>query len=351
MKTIIILIILLGVNAFFASAEIAFISLNQYTLKKKIREKNAKAKKIQKMLQNPSRFLALIQVGVTLAGFITSASASQSFVDNLAPVICKALPFISISVASSVAMLIITICIAFLSLIFGELVPKRIAMKNAEKMAYASVNILYIIDKIFAPVIWLLTKTTDAITKLCRIPAQNTEAVAEETIRSMVEESKKTGDIEIGEGNMIEKVFQLNDKTAGQIMTDAQDVVIIDINSDLKTMISLVSEYKYTRIPVYEGRWNNIVGIVHIKDILLKVAKVKGEFSLKDIVRYIEKVPKNTKIDDVLTDLRKSQGHMAVVEDARGKMIGIITVEDILEEIVGEIYDEHDVRKKQNKLT
>lgn len=350
---IVVLIILILLNAFFASSEIAFISMNEYELAKNTKLKNnlgKKSRRISRLLENPSKFLSLIQVGVTLAGFLASAKASTAFADDLANVMANIFTSVSITVLHNISMVLITIILSLATLIFGELVPKRVAMASPEKIAYKAISVLYVLNIIFAPIIIFLTKSTDFIAKLLRVPEKEDEAVTEDTLVALIMESKKAGKIEKNEGTILKKVFKMNDILVQDIMTPYKKVVAIDVNAKATDILKLIEKTKYTRIPVFDKEKKNIIGIVHNKDILLKLYKDKKNFNIKEVMRKVNKAKENEIIDDVLLKLRKSKIHLAVIEDENKKMVGIVTLEDILEELVGEIYDEYDTGNKDGKI-
>lgn len=341
---ILILIILILINAFFAGSEIAYITLNDYTLDKQVKKGNKKAKKIKKILENQSGFLSLIQVGVTLAGFLASAFAADTFVEKLLPLFAN-MP-IDIGIIKNLLMVLITILISFLTLIFGELVPKKIGINYAEKIAYATIDILFVISKIFKPFIILLTKITNLITKNMEITDDERKIVLEEQIKAMLDSGVEEGSLKESEKNVIENALELNDKKVKDVMTKFDDVICVSINSSIQDIITIVQKYKYSRLPVYGKDKKNIVGVLHTKDLIIKIAKSKGTLEIEDVVRPILRVSKMKKIDKVLILMKKAKNHIAVVENSKNEMIGLITMEDIIEELVGEIYDEYDSFKK-----
>ena len=268
LSQLIVLLILILLNAYFAATEIAFISLNDAKIEKKAKEGNKKAKQIEKMLKNPSKFLATIQIGITLAGFLSSAFASDAFADILAPALNNIFPSISVEVFKGVSIIIITIILSFFTLVFGELVPKRLAMKYYEKISYATIGIIRIISVITAPFVKILTVTTNVITKLFGISEDDEEIVTEEEIKMMIDEGEEKGTIEQEEKEMINNIFEFNDITASEVMTHRTDVYAIEISSNIYDFIAQIDEYKYSRIPVYEETIDDIKGILFIKDLL-----------------------------------------------------------------------------------
>ena len=341
MGQILILIILILLNAFFAASEIAFISLNDAKIDIQAKEGNKKAKKIKNMLQNPSKFLATIQIGITLAGFLSSAFAADHFAGQLAPVLNNLVPAISLYMWNVISIVLITIVLSYFTLIFGELVPKRIAMKNSEKIAYGSIGIIRAISIIMAPFVKFLTFSTNVVSKIFGVSETDEETVTEEEIRMMVDVGEENGTIEEKEKTMINNVFEFNDKIVSEIMVPRTEIYALDMNLTLAEAIEeLTEEFTYSRIPVYEETIDHIKGIVYIKDILLSTQKKNTK--IKNLVRDAYFVPETKPVNELFEELRKNRTQIAVVVDEYGGTSGIVTMEDILEEIVGEIYDEYD---------
>lgn len=339
---IFIIIILILLNAFFAATEIAFISLNDAKISKQAKEGNKKAKKIKEMLVNPSRFLSIIQIGITFAGFLSSAFAAESFANKLAPVLNNLLPQISLEIWNNISIIIITIILSYFTLIFGELVPKRIAMKNPEKLAFVSIDIIKAISAITSPFVKILTVSTNIISKLFGVSEKNEEVVTEEEIRMMVDVGEEKGAIAEDEKDMINNVFEFNDIVVSEIMIPRTEIFAIEINKSISQIIEELSEdfIRYSRIPVYDENIDNIEGIIYLKDILL-CAKNKNA-KIEDLIKEAYFVAETKPINELFTELRKSRKQIAMVVDEYGGISGMVTMEDILEEIVGEIYDEYD---------
>ena len=339
--SIIILIILILINAFFASAEIAFISLNDAKIDIQAKEGNNKAKKIQNMLKNPSKFLATIQIGVTLAGFLSSAFASDTFADKLAPILNTWLPSVSISTWKSISIIIITIILSYFTLVFGELVPKRIAMKYYEKVSFASIGVIKTISVITAPFVKFLTFSTNIVSKLFGVTGEEEDNVTEEEIRMMVDVGEEKGTIKEEEKEMINNVFEFNDKFASEIMVPRNKIFALDIDMTIAEVIEKLSEdMRYSRIPVYDENMDNIKGIIYIKDLL--ISNKNKNSKIKSLVKEAYFVSETKRVNELFQELRKDKKQIAIVLDEYGGTAGMVTMEDILEEIVGEIYDEYD---------
>lgn len=338
---LIFLFILILLNAYFAATEIAFISLNDAKIEKQAKDGNKKAKQIQKMLKNPSKFLATIQIGITLAGFLSSAFASDAFAGMLAPVLNEWMPFISIETWQNISIVIITIILSFFTLVFGELVPKRLAMKYYEKISFATIGVIKGISVVTAPFVKLLTWSTNLVSKIFGVGEQEEEIVTEEEIKMMVNQGEEKGSIEENEKELINNVFEFNDIIASEIMTYRTDIYAIEINEDIYGILDEIDEYKYSRIPVYEETIDDIKGILFLKDIL-KLVSTRKEFKIADIMRDAYFVPESKPIDEIFEELQANKMQMAIVVDEYGGTAGLLTMEDILEELVGNIFDEYD---------
>lgn len=341
LTSIIVLVILILLNAYFAATEIAFISLNDSKVEKNAKEGNKKAKQILKMLQSPSKFLATIQIGITLAGFLSSAFASDAFADMLAPVLNNLIPSISVEVWRGISIVIITIILSFFTLVFGELVPKRLAMKYYEKIAYATIGVIKLISIVTAPFVKLLTFSTNMISKIFGVGEAEEEVVTEEEIRMMIDEGEEKGTIERGEKQLLNNVFEFNDIIVSEIMTPRTDIYGIDLNENIKEKLNEIDEFKYSRIPIYDENIDDIKGILYVKDIL-KPLKDNEKIDVKKLMREPYFVPESKDIDELFKEMQQNKVQMAIAIDEYGGTAGLITMEDILEELVGNIFDEYD---------
>ncbi len=344
MTQILVLAVLIFVNAFFAATEIAFISLNDAKIEKQAKEGNKKAKQIKKMLKEPSRFLATIQIGITLAGFLSSAFAADAFADDLAPLMESLIP-LGLQVWESISIVLITIILSYFSLVFGELVPKRLGMKNSEKIAFGTVGIVRTIAAFTSPFVKLLTASTNGISKIFGISVTDEETVTEEEIRMMVDVGEEKGSIEEEERELINNVFEFNDKVVSEVMIHRKDIYAIDIESDISDILKELDEYKYSRIPVYEENVDNIVGLLFIKDLIANVNK-KEKVKISNLLREAYFVSENKPINELFKDLQRNKHQIAIVLDEYGGTAGLITMEDIIEELVGNIFDEYDDEEK-----
>lgn len=341
LSQIFVLFILILLNAYFAASEMAFISLNDAKIERQAKEGNKKAKQIEKMLKEPSKFLATIQIGITLAGFLSSAFASDAFADILAPALNNIFPAVSVETFKGISIVIITIILSFFTLVFGELVPKRLAMKYYEKVAYASIGIIRFISIIASPFVKILTKSTNLISKWFGISENEEETVTEEEIKMLIDEGEEKGTIKLEEKEMINNIFEFNDITASEVMTHRTDIFAVDINSNIEDILEELDDYKYSRVPVYDETIDSIEGILFVKD-LLKYFRTESKVEIKNIMREAYFVSENKPINELFKDLQRNKMQMAIVIDEYGGTAGLVTMEDLLEEIVGNIFDEYD---------
>ncbi len=324
---IIILAILILINGIFAATEIAFLSLNKYELHKKIKEGNNKAVKILNLINDSSTFLSTIQISITLSGFLASAFAAESFASELASIITiQGLPE---STLTSILIVLITIVLSYFTLVFGELIPKKIGLIYSEKIAYGMVNPINIVIKIFKPFIIILRSSVNLIMSLLKL--EKKEEDAEDAIKDSIVESK----LDDFEKDILFNIFDFDDKTIDKAMTPLKDVKVIDINDSITDIIKEIKKYKYTRFPVTKD--GKIIGVVNIKDFIIKNTK---NFNVKKHVKELTRIEHDMITDDAYLLLSTNHCMMAAVEK-NGEIIGIVTLEDIIEELIGNIYDEY----------
>ncbi len=344
MLQLLLLFVLIGINAFFAASEIAIISLNKQRIKKLAEEGNSTAVLLQKLVNEPSKFLATIQVGVTLAGLMASAVAAESFADNLTEYIkTLGLP-INSSIINGFSIVIITLFLSYFTLVLGELVPKRIAMQTPERISKLAAKPLAMMAKITHPFIALLSFSTNLVIRLLGgNPSQEEEKITEEEIRLMVDVGQEKGVIRSAEKEMINNIFEFDNTAVSEVMTHRIDVVALGLDATLQEILETIITEKFSRIPVYNETIDDIVGILHMQDLFPFLANPNAApFELLKIVKEPYFVPNSKKTDELLKELQKNKIHMAVVIDEYGGTAGVVTVEDLLEEIVGNIFDEHD---------
>ncbi len=349
MIEIIVLVVLIVLNAFFAASEIALISLNDNKVKTMADEGHPKMKLLQALLAEPSRFLATIQIGITLAGFMASAFAAEKFASQLVDLLLQQGVPLSQALLSTLSVALITLILSYFTLVFGELVPKRLAMRKAEPIAMFAARPLTILSAITAPFVKLLTGSTNLVVRLFGVdPHEQDEQVTEEEIRMMVDLGKERGTIQESEKIMINNVFEFDNKTVSEIMTHRTHIVGIPLHYSLQQLVELIQSERFTRFPVYEDRIDNIIGLLHAKDILPFIADCDGkQFDLKSVIRKPLFIPSSLKTDEAFRDMQKRKLHMAIVLDEYGGTAGIVTIEDLIEEIVGNIFDEYDEEEKE----
>ncbi len=347
---LVLLFALILVNAFFAMSEIAIISLNDNKIERLAEEGHKKARQVMKLTKNSSNFLSTIQIGVTLAGFLTSASASQSFVELLSGSIRKIPLFAdNFGFVKGLSVVLITVVTSYFSLVLGELAPKKIAMANPEKISFRVVGVLLFVQKATIPFVKILSVSTNAVVRLFGIdPHADPESVTEEEIRMMVDVGEEKGVIEDVQKEMINNIFEFDDLDAGDIMTHRTDMVAIEADDPLEDVVRLSVEEGRSRIPVYEEDPDNIIGVVYIKDLLPYVGhQLPKETTLRSIMREAYYIPETKNCGDLFTEMTETRTQIAIVVDEYGGTAGLVTIEDLLESIVGNIQDEYDDEEEE----
>ncbi len=343
-QQILLQIILILINAFFAATEIAVISLNTTKLKKLADEGDKYAPRLLKMAENPSGFLSTIQIGITLAGFLGSAFAADNLAEYILPLfINMGLPA---GISRTISVIIITLIISFFTLIFGELVPKRIAQQKAFAVAKFSSGVISVTAKIMRPVVWLLSATTNLILRIFRLKEDgDKESVTEDDIKLMVDAGGESGSIEADEKEWIQNVFEFNDINVSEIMTREPDVVSFQVETPESEILETIKETGLSRFPVYDENINDILGILNARDFLISINS--GNYQgIRGLLRSAYMVPDSIHADKLFSDMQARKTHIAIVVDEYGQTVGIVTLEDLLEEIVGNIYDEFDPQEE-----
>ena len=337
---IVIIIILTGINAFFSSAEMAIVSLNKNKLKILIEDGNKKAILLDNLLQEPSKFLSTIQVGITLAGFFASASAAT----GLSQYLSSALRPLNIPYSNQISMILITFLLSYITLVFGELIPKRIALRNSEKIALSSIGVVVFISKLFSPFVKFLTFSTNLVLTILKMKEDNIEEkVSKEELRSLVEVGKEHGVINETEQEMIENIIEFDEKIAREIMIPRTKVFLIDKNISIHELFENKEIGKYSRIPVYENEADNIVGVLLTKDLMMEAYK-KGFDNIKvaDLLQEAYFVPETKNVNELFNEMQLEKKHITILIDEYGGFSGIVTLEDLIEEVMGNIADEFD---------
>lgn len=340
-------LLLILLNAFFAATEIAFVSLNENKLKHQYDEGDKKAGKMLKMVQEPTGFLSTIQIGITLAGFLGSAFAADSFSDMLVNWMLKTFNLAETlrPTLDAIAVIVITLILSYFTLVLGELVPKRAAMKNPENFARKVCGVIGFLAKILKPIVWFMTISTNAVLRLCGInPNEKEETVSEDDIRLMIDIGEEKGTIDSDEKEMIENIFEFNNTSVSEIMIHRTSVTFINVESTIDEILETIKVSGYSRFPVYEGNVDNVIGILRAREFLTENYNKSSD--IKNLLRPVKFVHESVRADVLFKDMQKNHVHMCVVVDEFGGTSGIITLEDLLEEIVGNIYDELDEQNK-----
>jgi len=333
---------LIGLNAIFACAEIAVISMNDAKLSKLAADGDKRALKLENLTSQPARFLATIQVAITLSGFLGSAFAADNFSERLVDLLVKAGLKIPIATLDAICVVIITVILSYFTLILGELVPKRVAMKKAEKLALSLAGLLSVISKVFKPIVWFLTVSTNAVLRLMRIdPNAEEENVTEEEIRMMIDVGTEKGTIDMDEKTMIHNVFEFDNLDAAEIATHRTKMDALFEEDTDEQWYESICETQHARYPICRESVDNVIGILNTTKYFILKDKSR-ENVMKNAVSQPFFVPESVKADVLFTDMKKLHKHFAVVLDEYGGVTGIITLSDILEEIVGDLSEEDD---------
>ncbi len=337
---IILLLVLIIINAYFAAAEMAIVSVNKNRIRSLAQEGNKKAQALAGLIDEPNKFLSSIQVVITLAGFLTSAEAAVSFSDDVGAWLEHA----GIPYGTEISVILVTLVLAFFTLVLGELLPKRLAMLHADKISMGVVKPILFISVIFKPFVWLLSVTVTLILKLLRQRTDVTSVeYSEDDVVSMLEAGQESGELKEEGKKMITSIFAFDDLLAYEVMTPRTDVFSIDINAPTEDYIDELMELRYSRIPVYEDDSDNIIGILYIKDYLIKAREAGFDnVDFRSILRKPYFVPETKNIDSLFFELQTTKQHIAILIDEYGGFSGIVTMEDIIEEVMGDIDDEYD---------
>ena len=336
----IVIVALTGINAFFSSAEMAIVSINKNKLKILVEEGNKKAIMLENLMKEPSKFLSTIQVGITLAGFFASASAATGLSQYLSIYLRK----LGIPYSGQISMILITFVLSYITLVFGELIPKRIALKSSEKIALSSVGTIVTVSKIFSPFVKFLTFSTNIVLTALKMKEDNIEEkVSKEELRSLVEVGREHGIINEVEKEMIENIIEFDEKVAREIMIPRTKVFLIDKNISVDELFEKKEVEVYSRIPVYEDEADNIVGILFMKDLMIEAYR-KGfqNVKLPEIMQEAYFVPETKNVNELFNEMQSEKKHIAILIDEYGGFSGIVTLEDLIEEVMGNISDEFD---------
>lgn len=335
-----VLVVLTAVNAFFAGSEMAVVSVNKNKIHRLAEQGNRNAALIERLMEDSTVFLSTIQVAITLAGFFSSASAATGIAQVLGGVMAEA----GVPYSQSIAGVVVTVILAYFNLVFGELVPKRIALQKAEGFSLLCVRPIYMLSLVMNPFIKLLSFSTSSVLKLIGMHSETLESeVSEEEIKSMLETGSETGVFNDIEKEMITSIFSFDDKRAREVMVPRQDMVTIDINEPVEDYIDEILQSMHSKIPVYEDEIDNIIGILSTKTLMIEARKSSLE-NLNIRAMLIEPyfVPENRRTDALFREMQKNKNKLAILIDEYGGVSGMVTLEDLIEEIVGDIHEEYE---------
>lgn len=337
-------LILILTNAFFAATEMSLVSLNEAKVRRKAEKGDKKSHKILKLLENSTGFLSTIQIGITLAGFLASAFAADNFSEPLVQWLTNSAGITAIpeTTLDTIVVIAITLILSYFTLVLGELVPKRIAMRHAEGMARLSVSTISSLSTVLKPIVWFLTISTNTVLRLFRInPNEEINEVSEEDILDMIDEGKEQGTIGADAGTLIENVFAFDDVTANEILIPRTQMAVISVYDSKENIIQTIKSTGFSRIPVYGKNIDDILGILRVKDYLLSVYK-NEEPDLQKMILPVHFVPETIRANVLFREMQKSRAHIVIVVDEYGGTTGLVTLEDLIEEILGNIYDENE---------
>ena len=339
-------VFLITINAVLACAEIAVISMNDAKLEKLSKTGNKRAAKLMGLTASPAKFLATVQVGTTLAGFLGSAFAANNFAARLTGMFVNMGTALPLSVLNTVSIILITLLLSYVTIVLGELVPKRIAMRNAEAIGLGMSGIIYVLSRLFKPLVWLLTISTDGALRLLRIdPNEQISKATEEEIRIMADVGSETGTIDLEEKEFIHNLFDFDDITAGKIMTHRKDVSMLWIDETDEEWEEIIYEKRHTFHPICRDSQDNIVGVLNTKD-YFRLKDRSRDRVMEQAVKPAQLVPETTRADKLLRNMKKNRNHFAVIMDDYGGMSGIVTINDLLEQLVGDLDDDNEADEK-----
>ncbi len=339
---LIVLFLLILLNAFFAGAEVALLSIKPASLRKLEQQKGRRGRKLASLAGDSGRFLSTIQVGVTFAGFLASAFAADSFAEPLTNGLLRlGVNFIAPETLHTLSVILITVVLSFLSLVFGELIPKQIGLRYAEGVALYTAGPVSFFAGLTAPFVWVLNRTVGGILKLFGIAPHDRNHITEEEIRLMVDIGEESGAIDSDERKMIENIFEFNNTSAEEVMTHRTDMVAIDLDSD-QEQIEKAFQHGFTRVPVYRESIDQIIGFLHIRDYFAAKILDRAVTDLAGLVKPVYLAPASMRANVLFRNMQKEKYAMAVVLDEYGGTAGLVSLEDLLEEIVGSLYDEFD---------
>ena len=347
MAGLLLVLALTALNAFFAMSEIAVITLNDSKLERLAAEGNKKARRIAKQKKNISRFMSITQLGVTLAAFLAAAVVAQAFTDPLIELLHERVPEVHGLFVAGI-MLMMTLLLTYFSLVFGELIPRRVALKNPQKIALALSGALAASLAVLRPLVWVVSASVNGLLRLFGFdPDADKSAMTEEDIRMMVDDAGETGVIEEAQQEMIQNIFEFDDIDVGGIMTHRTDIIGVEASEPLEKLVAFAIEEGVSRIPVFEDEIDDVIGVVYVKDLLQYIGKPLPEAGLRDLMRPAVFVPETKRCGELFEEMTAKKVQIAIVVDEHGGTAGLVTLEDVLESIVGNIQDEYDDEEEE----
>jgi putative hemolysin len=343
---IILIFVLILITAFFAMAEIALVSVRKTRIRQLVEEGVPRARTVQKLLADPTRFLATVQIGITLVGFFASAAGAVTLAEPFAKAL-RSIPIAFIADnAAGLAVFMITLAIGYVTLVIGEITPKSLALQHAERIALWTAGPLTYISYITSPLVRLITWSSNLLMRPFGGSATFAPPIlSEEELKMLVEVGEEEGVLEEEERDMIHSIFEFTDTVVRKVMTPRIDIKSVEVNETVNDLMDVIMKEGHTRVPVYDDTIDNIVGIVHAKDLLRAIHENGKKVTIRELMRPPYVIPENKKVDELLAEFKKSKVQMAIVVDEYGGTAGLVTIEDLLEEIVGDIMDEYDVEE------
>jgi putative hemolysin len=340
---LVIVLLLILANGFFAGAELAIVSVRRGRIAQLAAEGNRRAKVVEQLLSDPHRFLATVQIGVTLVGTMASAVGGAAAIEVIKPLLQQVPIRLVSNAAEPLALFLVVGCIAYLSLILGELVPKALALEHSERIALGVARPIRFLARIGGVAVFILTLSSRAVLRLLGIKASGERAfITKEEIQHLVAEGRETGGVTPSEQEFIRNVFEFSNTQVREVMVPRPRIVPLDLEQSREQILKIVVDSQYSRFPVYRGEIDNVVGFIHGKDLLGQAVQTP-DFDLESLLRAPLFVPESKKINELLREMQRGHIHMAMVVDEYGSLCGVVTTEDLLEELVGEIEDEHDL--------
>jgi putative hemolysin len=344
----VIIVVLLIVSLLFVLAETALLTVRRTRIEQLVEEGNRSAKLVAALLAEPTRMLATLQVGLTLVQLFSAGEATNRFAEPLRNFLAARFPgtFVAAN-AGTISIITVILIVSLLTLVIGEITPKSLAIRHAERIALTAVRPIRWLQIILAPLVSLVTILSSVIVRpFGGTLSFHASALSEEELKIMVEQSEEHGVIETEEKEMIHKVFEFGDTLARQVMTPRADITAEEADASVDHLIRTVTESGHSRLPIYDDDLDNIVGIVHVKDVLRAITENDPNVSIRSLLRPPYYIPENKRVDDLLTDFKRNKTQLAIVRDEYGTVVGLVSIEDLLEEIVGEIQDEYDVEEE-----